>query len=150
MDRQGFNAFHVSVITASYDCFKLLLPRMADVDVRTVPGVNAAGEAQRFNETAAHIACDRGEHKMLEKLLRRGASRTARDSEQKTPLHHAAMFGQLSCIVQLIGHPEAYKLGPADVDAADVMGMTPLHCAAQPSSECHHCERAHPAGRRRQ
>jgi len=67
---------------------------------------------------------------MLEKLLRHGASRTARDSRHCTPLHYAAAAGQLSCIVQLIGHPEAYKMAQADINAADVDGFTPLHYAA--------------------
>ena len=83
-----------------------------------------------FNQTAGHIACTKGQHTMLEKLLWRGASRTARDSVQKTPLHNAAIAGQLSCIVQLIGHPEAYKMAPADINAVNVDGWTPLHYAA--------------------
>jgi len=91
---QGTNAFHDSVMTAAYDCFKLLLPRMADVDVGTLHGVEADGSVS--NQTAAHLACIKGQHKMLERLLRHGASRTARDSLQCTPLHYAAMAGQLS------------------------------------------------------
>jgi len=129
-NRQGHTVFHACVMTASYDCFKLLLPLVADMDVRTVPGMNAAGTPQPFNVTAAHFACQKGQHKMLEKMLRRGASRTARDSRQATPLHYAAEAGQLSCIVQLIGHQEAYKLAPADINAADDHGSTPLHFAA--------------------
>ena len=133
--KSGRNAFHVSVMSASYDCFKLLLPRMADVDVRTGPDADAP--ADTFSQTAAHIACTKGQHKMLEKLLRRGASRTARDSEQKTPLHCAAIAGQLSCIVQLIGHPEAYKMASADINAAEESGLTPLHYAVMfGHSEC--------------
>ena len=89
-----------------------------------------AGEAALSGMTAAHLACMKGQHKMLEKLLRRGASRMARDSMQATPLHHAAIAGQLSCIVQLIGHPEAYKMAPADINATSVDGYTPLHLAA--------------------
>jgi len=125
-NKQGRNAFHASIFTASYDCFKLLLSRVADVDVRTVRNMDAPDDV--FKETAAHIACAKGQ--MLEKLLRRGASRTARDSKEYTPLHCAAAAGQLSCIVQLIGHPEAYKMAPADINAVNVDGLTPLHCAA--------------------
>jgi ankyrin repeat protein len=128
-NKQGKNALHASVMTASYDCFKLLLPRMAAMDVRTGPSMEAP--TVPFNQTAAHIACAKGQHKMLEKLLRRGASRTARDSYRCTPLHYAASAGQLSCIVQLIGHPEAYKMEPVDIDVADEDGITPLHCAAR-------------------
>jgi len=130
--KQGVNVFHISVETSSYDCFKLLLPRMADVDMRTVPASLenvVTGQAETFNQTAAHLACMKGQHKVLEKLLRRSASRMARDSTKSTPLHYAA-FGHLSCIVQLIGHPEAYKMAPADINATDVNGMTPLHRAA--------------------
>jgi len=131
LSKQGVNAFHASVNTASYDCFKLLLPRVTDVDVLTGPDtISEAGEAAPSDQTATHIACMKGQHKMLERLLRRGASRTARDSRQNTPLHFAAFTGQLSCIVQLIGHPEAYKMAPADINAADAKGWTALHFAA--------------------
>jgi len=129
-NHEGYDAFHICVMTASYDCFKLLLPRVADVDVRSVPSTLPGFEAETINQTAAHLACMKGQHKMLEKLLRRGASRTARDSAQRTPLHWATFAGQLSCIVQLIGHPEAYKMAPADINAADENGVTPLHLAA--------------------
>jgi len=127
-NKNGVNAFHASVMSASYDCFKLLLSRMAAVDVRTGPDMDAPNKP--FNQTAAHIACAKGQHKMLEKLLKRGTSRTARDSMQCTPLHHAAAVGQLSCIVQLIGHPEAYKMVPNNINATEESGYTPLHAAA--------------------
>jgi len=130
--KQGQTAFHVSVKSASYDCFKLLLPHVADVDVRTVPGVNVrSGEAApTFGNTALHLACQVGQDKMLGNLLRSGASRTARDSWQATPLHYASMFGHLSLIVQLLGRAGAYRISPADVSAADRFARTPLHLAA--------------------
>jgi hypothetical protein len=67
---------------------------------------------------------------MAKKLLKRGASRTAKDSKQFTPLHFAAHEGQLACLVLLLGPPGGYKIEPADVNSANVGGWTPLHCAA--------------------
>ena len=128
MGDDGANAFHSCVTTANEECFQLLLPRVSDVDVRTVrvPGRDEA----TFNETALHLACQKGQHRMAKSLLQRGASRMARDSMQCTPLHHAAQFGQLSCLVHLIGKPGGYKLTPAEVNATNVIGVTPLHLAA--------------------
>jgi len=42
-NRLGRNALHVCVTTASQECFELLLPRVVDVDERTVPGVDWHG-----------------------------------------------------------------------------------------------------------
>jgi ankyrin repeat protein len=129
-NKQGRNAFHICVQTASEECFKLLLPRVADVDVRTVARLRADGDAADACFTALHIACTRGQNKMAKELLKRGASRTARDSKQRTALHYCAIFGQLSCLVAVLGHPGDYKMTPADVSAVGELGWTPLHCAA--------------------
>jgi len=67
---------------------------------------------------------------MAKALLSRGALRTARDSVQQTPLHIAARAGHLSCVAMLLGKHGAYKLAPAEVNAADYRGATPLHAAA--------------------
>jgi ankyrin repeat protein len=127
-DKQGTNAFHICVQTASEECFKLLLPRVADVDVRTVAGVDADGDDA--GQTALHIACTRGQNKMAKELLKRGASRAARDGKQQTALHICAFFGELSCLVAVLGHPGDYKMTPADVNAVGKLGGTPLHYAA--------------------
>jgi len=68
---------------------------------------------------------------MVKALLHRGASRTARDSTQQTPLHAASQHGHLGCVRQLLGKPGAYKLTPAEVNAADWRGLTALHFAAK-------------------
>jgi ankyrin repeat protein len=127
--KQGTNAFHACVSTASEECFKLLLPLVADVDVRTVAGVDVPAGVST-GRTALHIACMKGQFHMAKKLLKRGASRTAKDSKQRTPLHWAAQEGQLACLVLLLGPPGGYKIAPADVNAANVDGWTPLHYAA--------------------
>jgi len=68
---------------------------------------------------------------MVRALLDRGASRTARDSRQRTPLHAASLNGHLGCVRQLLGKPGAYKLTPDEVNAADALGCMPLHYAAE-------------------
>ena len=124
-------AFHASVRTGSEACFELLLPAY-DVDVRTVPGVDArTGEAMdAFNETPLHFACELGHLPMCKALLGRGADRVARDSRQWTPLHCAAAKGHLSCVILLVGRPGKVRMTPAEVDAADEHGFTALHYAA--------------------
>lgn len=49
------------------------------------------------------------------------------DRAGRTPLHYAALAGDLDAVAAEVG-------GGADVDAADAQGFTPLHFAAQ---ECH-------------
>jgi ankyrin repeat protein len=129
-NKQGKNAFHLCVQSASEECFKLLLTRVADVDVRTVAGVDTNGGLMIAGQTALHTACSRGQNKMAKELLKRGASRTARDSTQWTALHYCAITGELSCLVAVLGHPGDYKMTPADVNAVGELGRTPLHYAA--------------------
>jgi ankyrin repeat protein len=131
-NRGGNTALHVSVTGASEACFELLLPQY-DVDVRNVPGVDENGEATlpAFNRTALHLACHTGLLPMCKALLSRGADRMARDSEQRIPLHYAAFTGHLSCVVMLVGRPGKVRMTPAEVDAADVVGETALHMAAE-------------------
>jgi ankyrin repeat protein len=131
MDKMGNTAFHAAVNTASEECFELLLP-LYDVDVRTVPGVDpTTGEAVPvFSWTALHLACQNGLLPMCKALLSRGADRMARDSEQHIPLHCAAGNGHLSCVVMLVGRPGKVRMTPAEVDAADVNGLTALRLAA--------------------
>ena len=40
-NRNGRNAFYTCIATGNEECFQLLLPRVNDVDVRTVPGVTS-------------------------------------------------------------------------------------------------------------
>jgi len=128
---QGGNAFHACIITGNLECFELMLPLISDVDVRTVAGVQADGSpTPSFNTTPLHLACSLGQERMVKALLHRGASRTARKSDQRTPLHDASQEGHLGCVRQLLGKRGAYKLTPAEVNAADVDGWTSLHFAA--------------------
>ena len=115
---------------ASEACFELMLP-MYDVDVRTVPGVDASGEAvSSFNMSRLHCACQSGHLPMCKVLLSRGADRMARDSREWTPLHWAVRNWHLSCVVMLVGQPGRVRMTSAEVDAVIERGWTALHCAA--------------------
>jgi len=132
VNQQGRNAFHLSICWGNLECFELMLPLITDVDVRAQAGVNADGSPIIvFNNSPLHIACSFGQERMVKALLNRGASRTARDSRQSTPLHHAALSGHLGCVRQLLGKPGAYKINPNEVNAANVTGSTPLHFAVK-------------------
>ena len=124
--RMGLNVFHASVLTASEECFKLLLPLVPDVDVRTVPGTDSTSLST--DRTALHLAALMGQQPMAKALIKRGAARMARDSGLATPLHAAAERGHLSCAVLLLSRPS--KMSPAEVDAVNDHGYTPLHSAA--------------------
>ena len=127
----GRTAFHLSVHTASEECFELLLPLMEDVDVRTVQGTDENGKANvLFHETSLHIACAKGQMAMARALLRRGANRMAKDNNQFSPLHCAAQMGALSCVILLVGRPEKPSLSPDEVNATNAQGWTSLHYAA--------------------
>ena len=132
ISQQGYIAFHVCIGCGNQECFQLLLPLTSDVDVRTVPGVDSDGEPVRsFNWTPLQLACSLGQHNMVKALLRRGASRTSRNSVLRTPLHEACSAGHLSCVVQLLGKPGEYQLTPDEVNATSETGHTPLHSAAE-------------------
>jgi len=125
---EGHNAFHICICRGNLECFELMLPLIGDVDVRTVAGVMPDGSPiALYNETPLHQACSFGQERMVRALLDRGALRTARDSMQRTPLHHASQSGHLGCGRQLLGKPGAYKLTPDEVNAVDVNGWTALH-----------------------
>ena len=130
-DGQGLAAFHVSVMTANQEGFEMLLPRVSDVDARSVAGVDPNGVRKAgFGQTPLHLAALKGQPQMAAALLSRGADRMARDDWQRTPLHSASQEGFLSCVTLLIGQPSSPKMTPADVNAVDVHGATALHLAA--------------------
>ena len=116
-------------MNGSEACFELLLP-LVNVDVRTQPGVDIRGNPFAFNATALHIACESGQLTMCKALLQHGADRNARDRLLYTPLHHAALRGHVSCVMQLVGRPGRVRMSPAEVDGAGVSGYTALHIAA--------------------
>jgi ankyrin repeat protein len=61
---------------------------------------------------------------VVELLVENGLELHSRDSEDQTPLHHAASFGRVQAVATLLRHG-------ADVNAMDSTGMTPLHCVME-------------------
>jgi ankyrin repeat protein len=59
----------------------------------------------------------------------------AKDSASGTPLHVAAIHGQLACVTHLLGRPDNPKMTPAEVDTLTADGWTSLHNAASNGHE---------------
>ncbi|KAK9816633.1 hypothetical protein WJX72_003077 [[Myrmecia] bisecta] len=78
---------------------------------------------QRF--TALHKAAQKGNVQEVMELLAEGADPRVRDSEGRTPLHHAVMRGHLGVVDELLA-----AAGPSALLAKDVLGCTPVHLAA--------------------
>ena len=137
--RAGHTAFHCCIGISCAEAFDLLLPLQPDVDVRTEPGFDPAmgRPTHSSGETPLMLACMAGQRGFVKALLKRGASRTARDVKDNTALHVCASSGQLGCMLLILGKPGRYHLTPEQVDAKDMIGGTPLHrCAADGNLQC--------------
>jgi len=130
--REGRSALQVAVISGSQACFDAILPHVSDVDERS--GANGLSRADATAQTALHLSCGKGQLEMAKALLRRDASRLALDSDSRTPLHHAAVFGHLAVINLLLGGNERRgrpPLAPSEVDLPDKDGFTALQLTAK-------------------
>jgi len=101
--------------------------------VRTTQGSDpATGELRElFGETALMLACARGRHDNVTILLIAGASRTARDSLNPSPLHYAASNKSLACLRLLLGAHGDYEMRAEEINAVSRNGWTALHYAAK-------------------
>ncbi|CAN0311465.1 unnamed protein product, partial [Ectocarpus sp. 4 AP-2014] len=70
-------------------------------------------------DSPLHVAAESGHHRLVGKLLLRGARVDARNDFRHTPLHLAAYEGHTLCISELL-------LGGADKDVVDGTYQTPL------------------------
>jgi serine/threonine-protein phosphatase 6 regulatory ankyrin repeat subunit A len=128
----GRTALHNVVAVATSECFDAIMEYVSDedIDLRTSPGVLQGWPTPFHDETPLKMACSFGNFHAAKELLRLGASRTAVDTQGRTPLHETAAKGHLGCLVLLLGKPASPLLTPEDVNARDVIGRTALHYAA--------------------
>ena len=136
VNRQGRKALHVCVADGNDEILDLLLPSVTDLDAGTVAGIGPDGSPQTIaNITALQLGCGMGQHTMVKKLLRLGASRTALDSVNETALSYATSGGYLSCAAILLGRSGAFRMTPAEVNLASsdpaFSGWTALHYGAR-------------------
>ena len=129
----GHNVLQASIVANQLESFRLLLPHFADdIDVRSIKPRPPANPRAPYDATPLMLACQFGYHAMVKALLAAGASRTAHSNTsahnnisavQFSCLHAAAQSGHLACV---IGRPDNKKMSPAEVDARDSKGRTPL------------------------
>ena len=98
--------------------------------------------ALRFGRTPLIMACRTGDASAVDALLLAESSTVnTADAHGFTPLYHAAMFGHVPIIERLLdGQGEGQggdvegageSAGRADIGAADLGGLTPLHIACE-------------------
>ena len=115
--------FHQAKILEYAEVVDILLTAGADVNF----GMGTVGG------TPLHDAAGKGFVEVIDILLTAGADVMARDHSGKTPLHNAAMYGEIER-GQIEVIDKLLKAG-ADLMARDSDGWTPLHSAAPRSVE---------------
>ena len=95
--RQGRKALHVCAEAGTAEILDLLLPYVTDLDAGTVAGgIHPDGSPETvFNLTALQLGCTLGQHAMVKKLVRLGASRTALNSLNVTALRSSDRLSEL-------------------------------------------------------
>lgn len=79
--------------------------------------------------TPLHIACKKNRIKVVELLLKHGASISATTESGLTPLHVASFMGCMNIVIYLLQHE-------ASPDVPTVRGETPLHLACRANQVC--------------
>ena len=147
-DSRGWTALHYSVLNGSCKLFKYFSNMGADIHLKTNDGKNClhiaalAGHlylckqlvekhkidvnmADNLGSTALHFSAQSGIYELFGYFAYMGAYIHLRRNDGINCLHIAASQGHLNLCKELIGK---YRF---DVNMADNLGWTALHCAAQ-------------------
>ncbi|KAJ8037647.1 Transient receptor potential cation channel subfamily A member 1 [Holothuria leucospilota] len=116
-DSDSKTCLHMAVEMDHVNFVKMLLQKDCDDSF-----INATS---KHEWTALHFAAENGNTEILQCLLDAGANITARDYQERTPLHVAASFGRLPFV-------EAVLLEKPDlINESDKCGMNPLLLASK-------------------
>ena len=89
MNKQGFNAFHISCVKGYGKCLKLLLENLSDL--------RKVDDPDRYGFTPLHVACNKGFHKCVNILLKSGCDPNKIESGYHgySPIHFCARNGDM-------------------------------------------------------
>ncbi|KAG6991162.1 hypothetical protein G7Y79_00056g090430 [Physcia stellaris] len=116
----GYTPLHDAAMEGSSEIVSMLLDSGSDVNITS----------NEYGETPLHIAVNNQDIETTVVLLKHGASLSARDREENTPIHFAARYGSDDILDKLLNYVEQ----PSDIDLYDGGGNTALHIAVQSSS----------------
>eukprot|EP00249_Psilotum_nudum_P036106 c6342_g1_i1 orf=390-2159(+) len=134
----GETALHIAASTGNVDMVQLLLDSGAKKDIRDREGKTPIRLATKIGRNELldmlglgddlRYGARKGQLKLVQRSLMKGAMLNGQDEQGWTALHRAAFKGNTDVIKYLL------EKG-ADIESKDEEGYTPLHCATEASQE---------------
>uniref|UniRef100_A0A7N6A7Q6 Ankyrin 2 n=1 Tax=Anabas testudineus TaxID=64144 RepID=A0A7N6A7Q6_ANATE len=137
--RNGITPLHVASKRGNTNMVRLLLDRGSQIDAKTRVTLHVAAHCGHYRVTKLlldkrkdshngftplHIACKKNRVKVMELLVKYGASIQAITESGLTPIHVAAFMGHLNIVLLLLQNG-------ASPDVSNIRGETALHMAAR-------------------
>ncbi|XP_071485203.1 nuclear factor NF-kappa-B p105 subunit-like [Diadema antillarum] len=126
-DDNGDTPLHAAVIHKKYDVLHALLSA-----VIKIPNQGIVNQVNHLKQTPLHLAVLTKQSRMVEVLLRCGATPNVSDQEGNTPVHLAAKHGVDDGMTFLVCGPKAKAaiIPPkADLNLRNYAGLAPVHLA---------------------